>query len=232
MSDGEQSASSRSRRRWQWPASADLDLVEVAPTRPTRPYAASWTTAKYKYEAAAAAKESREEGHERHRQGDEVPPQDRGRRLRHQDPQGRANSWVRATRSRSRSCSGAGRCSTPSWGAASSTGRRAGRAPRPGRGHAEAGRPQHDHGARSRQEGTGSARQEDPGRSDRAEAPSPTTPQPTTLRSANRRHRGSARPTGRQRGRRRHRSHRGRRSPGQRSGRRGDDGRGVADSAG
>ena len=44
---------------------------------------------KYKYEEAQKAKESRRKSTQRLDQGDEVPTEDRQRRLRHQDPQGR-----------------------------------------------------------------------------------------------------------------------------------------------
>ena len=65
----------------------DLDLVEVA-DKANPPVCRIMDYGKYKYEAAQRAKESRRK-HQRRPQGDEVPPEDRRWRLRHQDPQGR-----------------------------------------------------------------------------------------------------------------------------------------------
>ena len=66
----------------------DLDLVEVAPLA-NPPVCRIMDYGKFKYEEAQRAKESRQEGHQRLGQGDEVPAEDRRGRLRHQDPQGR-----------------------------------------------------------------------------------------------------------------------------------------------
>ena len=140
------SASSPCPRPGRWPASSSLDLVEVA-DKANPPVCRIMDYGKYKYEAAQRAKESRTQEHQRRRQGDEVPAQDRARRTSTPRPARSSSSSAKVTRSRSRSCSVVARCSTPSWASASSTTWRTQvDRHRTSRGLPQARRSQHDHG--------------------------------------------------------------------------------------
>ena len=109
-------------------------------------------------------------------QGDEVPAQDRRRRLRHQDPQGRA------VPRRGPQGEGHDHVPRPRDGSTPSSGKRildrvAEEVVHLGRVEVvpEARRPQHDHGAGARQEGPGSPRQE-AGRDDQTVPANGTSP--------------------------------------------------------
>ncbi len=98
------SASSPCRRHSRWPRELDLDLVEVAAAA-NPPVCRIMDYGKFKYETAQKAKESRRKSTNVVVKEMKYRPKIGARRLRHQDPQGRASSSVRVTRSRSRSCS-------------------------------------------------------------------------------------------------------------------------------
>ena len=133
----------------------DLDLVEVA-AMANPPVCRVMDFGKFKYEAAQQAKESRRKSIGRRHQGDEVPAQDRDRRLRHQDPpgrevprpgsQGEGDDHVPRPRGAAPGARPA-RSSSGSPTRCSHFGQ--------GRGHAEARRSQHGDGAGARQAGQG-----------------------------------------------------------------------------
>ena len=128
----------------------ELDLVEVA-DKANPPVVRIMDYGKYKYEAAQRAKESRKKAGEHHHQRDEVPPEDRQGRLRHQDPSkvekflGEGHKVKVTIMFRGREMH------HPDLGRQDPRPRRRDRGPRrPGRGLPQAGWPQHGHGARHR----------------------------------------------------------------------------------
>ena len=131
----------------------DLDLVEVAP-QADPPVCRIMDYGKYKYERDIRQKEARKKQSRVERQGDQVPPQDRPARLRHEEGPRRAVP--------ERAGQGQGHDHVPrardgAHGARSQDPGPAGRRPR-GRivvdVLAQAGRPQHDHGDRAQQAAT------------------------------------------------------------------------------